>query len=215
MNTNRVPFDRNSWERREHFTYYTEKLPVAYSLTGELDITRLLAGVRAQGKKLYPALIWCAARAVNRNGNFRLCRDGEGNLWQWELCHPNYTIFHEDDHTFSDMWSEFDDDFSVFYDRVTADLAEFGNNRGPKARPGQPPNFFCVSCIPWMSFTGYSTSNSLGAAWFPILLFGKYFERDGKTLIPCSLSISHAVADGWHTCELFRTMQEEMDNLFR
>ncbi|MBR3866371.1 MAG: chloramphenicol acetyltransferase CAT [Butyricicoccus sp.] len=214
MNQNRHPFDRETWERREHFTYYTEKLPVAYSLTVELDITRLLAGLRAQGKKLYPALIWCAARAVNKNGNFRLCRDGEGNLWQWELSHPNYTIFHEDDHTFSDMWSEFDDDFAVFYDRVSADLAEFGNNKGPKVKPNQPPNFFCVSCIPWMSFTGYSTSNSLGAAWFPIILFGKYFERDGKTMIPCSLSISHAVADGWHTCELFRTMQEEMDVLY-
>lgn len=214
MNCNRLPVDREHWERREHFTYYTESLNVSYSLTVELDVTKLLAGLRARGLRLYPALVWCASRAVNRNPAFRMCRDEAGELCQWEVCHPNYTVFHEDDHTFSDMWSEYDDNFAVFYDRMTADQAAYGENKGPKARPGQPPNFFCVSCIPWMSFTGYSTSNARGAAWFPILLFGKYFERDGKTLIPVSVSISHAVADGWHTCELFRTMQEEMDGLF-
>lgn len=214
MNCNRLPIDRENWPRRAHFTYYTETLRVGYSLTVELDITRLLAGVRARGLRLYPALIWCAARAVNRNPEFRMCRGEAGAPCYWEVCHPNYTIFHEDDHTFSDMWSEFDDDFMVFYDRVTTDLAAYGGNKGPKAKPGQPPNFFCISCVPWMRFTGYSTFNADGgAAWFPVMLCGQYFEREGKTLLPVSVSVSHAVADGWHTCKLLRDMQEEMDGL--
>ena len=41
-----------------------------------------------------------------------------------------------------------------------------------------------------------------------LIKFGKYFERDGKTLLPFSLFVSHAAADGYHACKLVNDIQE-------
>lgn len=35
----------------------------------------------------------------------------------YDILHPNYTIFHEDDHTFTDVWTEYTEDFKIFYNR--------------------------------------------------------------------------------------------------
>lgn len=43
---------------------------------------------------------------------------------------------------------------------------------------------------------------------FPLIKFGKYFRTDGKIQIPVSVFVSHAVADGYHTCKLINDMQE-------
>ena len=40
-------------------------------------------------------------------------RDKDGNPGYYDVLHPNYTIFHEDDHTFSDVWTAYTEDFSV------------------------------------------------------------------------------------------------------
>lgn len=51
-------------------------------------------------------------------------KDAEGNLCVWDQVVPNYTIFHEDDKTFSDCWTEYSDDFEVFYREITKDMEE-------------------------------------------------------------------------------------------
>ena len=48
------------------------------------------------------------------------------------MLHPNYTVFHEDDHTFSDLWTVHDEDFAAFYQAFLADVAQYGGNHGIK-----------------------------------------------------------------------------------
>ena len=78
-----------------------------------------------------------------------------------------------------------------------------------KARPGQPVNFCPVSCLPWLSFTSFAQDTYTESEMlFPLIKFGKYFRTDGKIQIPVSVFVSHAVADGYHTCKLINDMQE-------
>ena len=128
------------------------------------------------------------------------------------VVHPNYTIFHKEDHTFSDCWSEYDADFATFYKRIETDIEAAKKVRGVKAKAGQPVNFYCISCVPWLDYTGYATSTvSDHVALFPIITFGKYTEDNGKLTLPLTLTIAHAAMDGWHTSEFFREMQEELE----
>ena len=129
-----------------------------------------------------------------------------------DVVHPNYTIFHKEDHTFSDCWSEYDADFATFYKRIETDIEAAKKVRGVKAKAGQPVNFYCISCVPWLDYTGYATSTvSDHVALFPIITFGKYTEDNGKLTLPLTLTIAHAAMDGWHTSEFFREMQEELE----
>ena len=67
-------------------------------------------------------------------------------------------MFHEDDKSFSMMWTEFDPDFSIFYRAFTEKQARYGNNHGSLAQPETPPpaNAYTVSCVPWVNFQHFA-----------------------------------------------------------
>lgn len=133
-----TPIDLSSWPRREHFHYYRNILPCGYAVTVSLDVTRLRAVCRERGLKFYPTFIWCVSHTILSHPAFRMGVDQDGNPGTHDVMHPNYTVFHEDDHTFSDLWTAHDEDFSAFYAQFLADGARYGDNHGIKARPGQP-----------------------------------------------------------------------------
>lgn len=204
--------DMESWPRREHYHYYTNILKVNYSMTARLDVTRLRAECDRLGVHFYAAFIWCVSNVVNRLEFMKMMTDAEGHPGVWDVVHPNYTIFHKDDHTFSDCWSEYNPEFAAFYDNIEKDMDAAKKVRGVKAKAGQPANFYCISCVPWMDYTGYATSSASDrVVLFPIIAFGKYTEHDGRLTLPLTLSIAHAAMDGWHTSEFFREMQVELD----
>ena len=167
--------DMATWPRREHYRYYSQTLKVEFNMTAPVNVKNLLGFCRANGYRFYPAAIYCVTRTLGRIENFRMFRNSDGELCVWDRVVPNYTIFHADDCTFSDCWTDFSDDFGTFYRAVTADMQTFGGNHGIKAKPGQPANFYCVSCTPWVSFTGCGSrvTGSSEPAFFPIIVMGR------------------------------------------
>ena len=200
--------DMQSWPRREHYRYYTEKLRVEYSITAPVDLTNLLKFCHESGRKFYPTMICLVTKVVNAIENFRMFVDVDGSLCAWDRVVPSYTIFHEDDKTFSDCWSDYCEDFDTFYRTIAEDMKRYKDVKGIKARKNQPPNFYCISCVPWMDFTGYGTWVPGGEpSLFPIITFGKYTDDRGKKELSAALTISHAAADGYHASMLFQDIQ--------
>ena len=207
-----TPIDLASWPRREHFHYYRNILPCGYAVTVSLDVTRLRAVCRERGLKFYPTFIWCVSHTILSHPAFRMGVDQDGNPGTHDVMHPNYTVFHEDDHTFSDLWTAHDEDFSAFYAQFLADGARYGDNHGIKARPDQPANFYCISFAPWLDFTGYSSTVAGGQPnLFPVISCGKITQADGRETMPMAINISHAAADGWHTAQFVADLQALAD----
>lgn len=201
--------DLDTWERREHFQYYTEMIKCGYSLTAELDVTDFLKLIRQKGLKFYPSFVYCVSSVVNSLNEFKMGLSKEGLPGIWDTVHPSFTVFHNDDHTFSDLWTYYSDDFPSFYRAMTDDMKTYGDHKGIKGKPGQPQNFFCISCVPWLSYTGLSTmSADASPNLFPIITYGKYEEAGGRYKIPLTVTISHAAADGYHTSLLINQIQE-------
>ena len=201
--------DFETWERKEHFKYYINLIKTNYNLTAELNISQLMEKVKERKLKFFPTMLYCIIKAVNQNKEFRMDYDKEGNLGYWDYVVPSYTIFHNDDKTFSDIWSEYSEDFSVFYKNVTDDMEKYKDVKGIKSKEGKPDNFCPISAIPWLSFTGYSNDTySESNMFFPVIAFGKYYEKNGKVLLPFSVFVNHAVADGYHTCKLINDIQD-------
>ncbi|MGI6030683.1 MAG: CatA-like O-acetyltransferase [Eubacteriales bacterium] len=202
--------DMEHWPRRDHYEFYTQQLGCGFSVSAELDITKFRQVQQQQGARFYAALIHCISYCVNNQEEFRLrLRDGE--LVAYDVVHPNYTIFHQDDHTFTDVWTEYQEEFGGFYNRVTEEMDRYAQVKGMKAKPTQPPNFFCVSCTPWLSFTGVSMIREGGMPFMPIITCGRYTLRDGRLYMPIAVTISHAVADGYHVSMLMQQLQQRMD----
>ena len=206
--------DMEHWPRREHYAYYTQTLKVEYNITARVQVDHLLDFCHRRGVRFYPALICIVTDVLNHLENFRMFRDPNGDLCVWDYLVPNYTFFHEDDLTFSDCWSEYSSDFDTFCRTITEDMQRFKHCKGIKARPGQPPNFYCISCEPWTDFTAYSAraANS-EPQFFPVITMGRYVTENGKTTMPVNLLIAHAVSDGYHAGQFFNRLQQALDQV--
>ena len=224
--------DMETWPRRDHYEYYKNLVQTCYNLTANVDITHILKFCDRREIKFYPAFIYAITKAVNEVPEFRMAYDKEGNLGWYDYLNPSYTIFHKDDSTFSDVWSPWKDTFVDFYQEMLQDMENAEHSKGIKAKPDKPNNFFPVSGVPWVTFTGYACDTFRSPHMlFAIATFGKYFEAqeipdcigrthfantksltNPRTLIPVNVFVPHMVADGYHTCQFFRKLQNICDN---
>lgn len=209
-----TPIDLQSWPRVQMFYYFSKMAPTGYSLTVELDVTKLLATAKANGLKFFPAYLWLVTKCLNHQPEFKLAYQGE-TLGYYDTLTPLYASFHDDDKTFSLMWTEFDPDFRVFYENYCRNQAEFGNNHGVLSHPQTPPppNAYTVSCVPWISFQHFSVhSYDCKPYFFPSVEAGKFTRNAaGRMVMPLSVTCHHAATDGYHVDRFLRELQQEMD----
>lgn len=215
MNTLFHPIDRSTWPREPWYAYFTEKVNFRLNITTPVDITELVHWQKESHRKFFPVLLWCMMKAVNARSEFRMAVNDAGDLGYWEVVHPCYTVFHEDDHTFSDTWTEWSEDFSVFYEQVLKDIAACQQVHGVvKAKPNQPKNFCSVSVVPWLAFSSFSEDSwQVPRMLIPLIRFGKYEESAGRIKIPLCVIVPHAVADGWHIAQLVESFQKSAREL--
>ena len=45
----------------------------------------------------------------------------------------------------------------------------------------------------------------------PIFTLGRYLDRAGRTMLPVSVQVHHAAADGFHTARLVNELQGMLD----
>ncbi len=109
-----TPLDLRDWKRGQMFYYFAKMAPTGYSLTVDVDITRMLAACREAGGKFFPAYLWLVTRCLNLQTEFRIA-EREGQIGYYDFLTPLYASFHEDDKTFSLMWTEFREEFGEFY----------------------------------------------------------------------------------------------------
>lgn len=206
-------YDRNMWPRSSHFEYYTKGFVKSVnSITVRLDVSHFLAETKKRELRFFPAFAALTGQVIASMPEMCTNVDEKGNPGYYSYLNPNFTIFHEDDKTFSDVWSQYDADFDTFYNNLLTDGETYKDKKGIKVKEGQPKNFFCISCVPWLSYEAYCPVNYGGMPnFFPIITFGKYTEEKGKTTLPLTLTISHAVMDGYHLSVFFNRLQDALD----
>lgn len=205
--------DLTSWPRGQMFYYFSKMAPTGYSICVDVDITLTRKALKAQGKKFFPAYLYLVTRLLNKQTEFKVAYQDE-TLGYWNTLTPLYATFHEDDKTISFLWTEFSDDFAEFYEQYIEDGEQYGNNHGVLARPGVPPaNSYTVSCVPWISFKEFCVhSYDNKNYFFPSIEAGKFFENDGRIIMPLSITAHHATTDGYHINLFLEELQQEMNH---
>ena len=208
-----TPIDLKTWPRGQMFYYFSRMAPTGYSMTVKVDVTKLKAALDAKGLKFFPAYLWLVTRALNEQVEFRVAQK-DGQLGYYDHLTPLYAQFHEDDKTFSLMWTAYDADFNAFYRAYEENQRLYGGNHGVLSQPHlmPPDNAYTVSCVPWIDFEHFAVhSYEHKPYYFPSVEAGKYTWQDGKLLMPLSLTCHHATTDGWHVHKFLQTLQKDMD----
>ncbi len=206
------PIDIDNWSRKPYFEHYLNHVRCTYSMTANIEITALVSKLKDKGMKLYPALIHMITTVINRHSEFRTCFDAEGRLGYWDRLSPSFTIFHDDEKTFSSIWTLYSEDFNEFYSRYLDDMNVYGSVKQLFAKEKEPPNTFPISSIPWVSFTSFNLNLvNEGNYLQPIFTIGKYYRQNEKILLPLSGQFHHSVCDGYHASVLYNELQLRAD----
>ena len=202
--------------RADEFYHFTEEVPCSFSFCADIDVTALYGRVKREGVRFFPAFLHCLAAEVNARREFRMHENAAGELGWFDSTNPCYTVFHEAQKRFTDVWTEYDEDFSVFYERYLHDRKEYGGREMKPSKPYEGENLFNVSCIPWASFTGFGLNVPKSTRFFsPIFTVGKYYLREGKLYMPFAAQVHHAVCDGWHVAAFVNGLQERMNDFLK
>lgn len=201
--------DLAEWPRREYYEHYMSDVPCTYSLTASLDITAL----RRRGHRLYPAMLYLLTRTVNRHEQFRMALRPGGELVLYSSMTPCYTVFHASTGTFSNIWTEYSEDYRAFLRSYACDMEKYGNLGGFQPKPGAPENCFTVSMLPWTTFEGFNLNTAGFKYLIPIFTMGKCRESGGRTTMPIAVQVHHAVCDGFHVCRFLDDLQTGIDSL--
>jgi len=208
------PIDTNSWKRKPYFDHYFNQIRCTYSITANIDITNVLSFKDRNKVKLYPLLIYVISKAVNKYEEFRTAINDRGEIGVWETLSPCYTVFHKDSESFSNIWTEWNDDLNLFLSNFEQDSKRFGQIDRIDAKPNTPANVFPISSLPWTTFTGFNLNIFAdGTYLLPIFTYGKYFKDGNRYLIPLSIQVHHAICDGFHVSRLINEIQQECSNM--
>lgn len=82
--------------------------------------------------------------------------------------------------------------------------------RGTLTEDGDVLSHFFVSCVPWLYYTQIKEPAGGADDSNPRFAWGKYREENGRTMLPMSLFINHALCDGWHVAQFYQNLEREL-----
>ena len=210
---NYTVIDRESYYRKGVFRHFSEDCKCSSSMTARLDVTELAAYSRKSGTKFYLNFLYLLAKVLNSRDDYRM-----GYLWQteelicYDVIHPTQYVFHEDTETFTLVYSEYCEDYENFYAAALRALEAAKETRDYGLDTANHPNWFDASYISWLSYDSLNLELPDGYLYFaPIVNWGRYREESGRLVMPVSVRLNHAIADGYLLAKVFRLLQQEMD----
>ena len=67
-----TPIDLQTWPRGQIFYYFSKMAPTGYSLTVDLDITKMRTALQAAKLKFFPAYLWLVTKTLNLQQEFKI-----------------------------------------------------------------------------------------------------------------------------------------------
>ena len=205
--------DKETYYRRGVFRHFSEDCKCSVSMTARVDVTELVRRSRETGTKFYINFLYLLSKVLNSREDYRMAW-----LWQtetlicWDAIHPTQYVFHEDTETCTPVYTTYTPDYAAFYRGAAADIERAKQTREYGLDPANHPNWFDASCIPWLSYDALNIELPDGHLYFaPIVNWGKYREENGRLMMPVTVRLNHAIADGYLVALVFRLLQREID----
>ena len=204
--------DMETYYRRGVLRHFSEDCKCSVSITARLDVTALRAFSKRTDTRFYINFLYVLSRALNAKEDYRLAWDWQNErLLCWDRINPAQYVFHEDTETFTVVYTEYDPDYDVFYARASADAEAAKQTRKYGLDSAHHPNWFDASCVPWLSYDSLHVELPDGYLYFsPIVNWGAYREENGRLMMPVTVRLNHAAADGYQIARVFRLIAEEI-----
>lgn len=200
--------DQNTWKRAAHCAVFRNCVEPAFCVTLELDITEFYRKIKQEKLPFTFAMIYAVAKCANRIEEFRY-RFLEGQVVLFDKIDTAFTYLDKQTELFKVVNVPFAGNMSE-YCKTAKQAAEEQREyfTGPLGN-----DVFQFSPMPWVTYTHVSHTNSgKRDNATPLFDWGKFYERDGKLLLPFSVQAHHSFVDGLHIGRLAENLQSWLNN---
>lgn len=199
--------DEATWKRAMHCAVFRNSVEPAFCVTFEADVTRFRRMVKEQGVSFTLAMVYAVCKCANEIEAFRY-RFLDGKIVLYDKIDTAFTYLNQETELFKVVNVPMIDDL-----RAYCALAEKTAKEQTDYFTGPLGNdVFQCSPMPWVTYTHISHTNSgKKDQATPLFDWGKYYERDGKTLIPVSVQAHHSFVDGIHLGQFVQKLQALFD----
>ena len=207
MSQNYKIIDVKNWDRAMHCAIFRNSVEPAFCVTFECDITGFKAYVKEQGLSFTMAMTFAVCKCANEIEAFRY-RFADGNVVLFDKIDTAFTYLNKDTELFKVVNVPFIDDMGE-YCRLALKTANEQQEyfTGPLGH-----DVFQCSAMPWVTYTHISHTNSgKKENATPLFDWGKYYEKDGRIMIPVSVQAHHSFVDGLHIGKFADRLQRFFD----
>ena len=206
--------DKNEYYRKGVYRHFTEDCKCSVSMTARIDVTSLVESSKRRASKFYIDFLYILSKVLNSRDDYKMAY-----LWQtdelicYDVINPTQYVFHEDTETCTPVYTVYSEDYHTFYTAALSDLETAKQTREYLLDAAAHPNWFDASFISWLSYDSLNIELPDGYLYFlPIINWGRYREEGGRLMMPVTVRLNHAVADGYLVAIVFRLLEREIES---
>lgn len=206
----KTTIDISCWIRKDHYEFFSQFTEPFFGVTVSIDCTIAYQHAKKNNLSFFLFYLYQALKAGNAIENFRY-RIIDKKVYLFDHINASPTV-HRPDGTFGFSYIDFNEDEALFYANAKMIIEEVKNSKGlVPAVSGE--NVIHFSAVPWIRFTSVSHARSFTFPdSCPKISFGKMTEENGKKMMPLSVHVHHALADGYHVGLFIDKFQALMNN---
>jgi chloramphenicol O-acetyltransferase type A len=208
----KTKIDLENWSRKDYFSYFGGVDDPYFGVVVNVDCTVAYNQCKHSGTSFFLTYLYHSIEALNKIENFRY-RLIDGEVWLFDLVHASSTVGRGDGSFGFGFFEYVPGDFEGFCCKGAAEIEAVKACSGLRAN-GNAKRFDVVhfTVLPWFSFTGFKHErNFTRSESIPKVAFGKFFEVNGKKLLPVSVNANHGLVDAYHVGKYLEYFQEALN----
>ena len=202
-------FETKDWEREEHFHFFRYFTQPFFNVHTEIDITNLYHYAKWERLSFFLAYLHAATEGAQNTQNFLLRIEGN-KVVKYEAADISTTVL-KDNKTVSFVHLPYHPNLHTFCQQASEIVAEV--KKGNQLFSGyNGPDLIHATTLPWFKFNGMEHAHAQDPMdSVPKLAFGQLEWRDTRAILPISVRLHHALADGYHVHLFLESMKASIE----
>lgn len=206
MNNYQV-IDEKNWERAMHCMVFRNSVEPAFCVTFEVDVTNFVQKIKQEKYSFTLAMVYAVCKCANEIEAFRY-RFLDGKIVLFDQIDTAFTYLNKESELFKVVNVPMQKNRKEYVElavRTADEQKEYFT--GPLGN-----DVFQCSPMPWITYTHISHTNSgKKDNATPLFDWGKYYEKDGRIVMPLSVQAHHSFVDGIHIGKFADILQKYQD----
>ena len=200
--------DLDTYPRRDHFNHFCAMAYPYAGVTVDVDVTDLLSLCREKGYSFYLMVLHAVALAAAEVPEFRR-RIDHGGIVEYDEC-PTSHIELKPDGTYAYCTLRHHMPLADYL--AQAEVARTAAREGGSIEEEDDvQSMYFISTLPWLHYTLLIQPVACGEESNPRITWGKYqADQNGRMMMPLSVLVHHALADGIHIAKFYEAFNQQM-----